>query len=83
MCALWIEESEVCWVVGLKPETLPSGLKFDEAGLVVRAVYRAHVVLRDSEALENRGFRPAALCHDDIWTQDSQFSGNEAAAVLE
>ena len=85
MSALSIKIPVGAGVVGLKPEALPSRLKFDEAGLVVRAFYRAYDMLSDiaTETLEDCGLRRFALCHDDIWTQGSQFSGNEAATVVE
>ena len=74
MCALRTEVPEVAGVVGVKPESsLGFRLKFDEAGLVVSAVHSPHVMLMlwDIEALENCVLRQAALCHDDIWTQES------------
>ena len=72
MCALRMEAPVVAGVVGVKPESsLGFRLKFDEAGLVVSAVHSPHVMLWDIEALENCVLRRAALCHDDIWTQES------------
>ena len=90
MCALRIEVPEVGGVVGVDPESfLRSRLDFDAAGLVVgfvsvsRGGHAPHVMQSDVETPENRGLRWFALGHDDVWTQDSHFSEDETAAVLE
>ena len=90
MFALRIEVPVVAGVVAVEPKNgLRSRLKFDEAGLVVSVVsvvarrYRPLVMLRDIESLPDGNLGPAALGHDDIRTQEAQFSGDEAAAVLE